>query len=161
LRKLLAEGTSGASRKPAQTGPRPQLGVDLDQLMQPRALVDRQRVQKPVFHAALGQTLHTADETLQRGDARRDDLLGPQALDAGLDQWQRSIVFQRQRHQLLAKGVRLWPAAVLETKLAAQLVEVLGRQQTAQRQAGWSRLQMAYLTVGDEEAWRLMREVPE
>jgi hypothetical protein len=35
--------------------------------------------------------------------------------------------------------VQLWPAAVLETKLAAQLVEVLGGQQTAQRQAGWSR----------------------
>src|SRR5919202_1505207 len=31
----------------------------------------------------------------------------------------------------------------------------------AQRQAGWSRLQMAYLTVGDEEARRLMQDVPE
>jgi hypothetical protein len=29
----------------------------------------------------------------------------------------------------------------------------------AQRQAGWSRLQMAYLTVGDEEARQLMREL--
>jgi integrase/recombinase XerD len=29
----------------------------------------------------------------------------------------------------------------------------------AQRQAGWSRLQMAYLTVGDEEARELMRQV--
>ena len=29
----------------------------------------------------------------------------------------------------------------------------------AQRQAGWSRLQMAYLTVGDEEARQLMRQV--
>jgi len=111
--------------QPAQTCPRPQLGVDLDQLIQPRALVNRQWVQKPVFHAALGQTLHTPDETLQRGHAGRDDLLGPQALDAGLDQWQRPIAFQRQWQQLLAKGVQLWPAAVLETKLAAQLVEVL------------------------------------
>jgi hypothetical protein len=31
----------------------------------------------------------------------------------------------------------------------------------AQRQAGWSRLQMAYLTVGDDEARRLMQEVAE
>ncbi|MDQ6675438.1 MAG: site-specific integrase [Chloroflexota bacterium] len=31
----------------------------------------------------------------------------------------------------------------------------------AQRQAGWSRLQMAYLTVGDEEARELMRQVAE
>src|SRR5258708_2450342 len=31
----------------------------------------------------------------------------------------------------------------------------------AQRQAGWSRLQMAYLTVGDEEARQLMRELTE
>jgi integrase len=31
----------------------------------------------------------------------------------------------------------------------------------AQRQAGWSRLQMAYLTVGDEEARKLMRELTE
>jgi len=31
----------------------------------------------------------------------------------------------------------------------------------AQRQAGWSRLQLAYLTLGDEEARQLMQEVPE
>jgi hypothetical protein len=29
----------------------------------------------------------------------------------------------------------------------------------AQRQAGWSRLQMAYLTVGDAEARELMRGI--
>jgi integrase len=29
----------------------------------------------------------------------------------------------------------------------------------AQRQAGWSRLQMAYLTIGDDEARQLMRQV--
>jgi hypothetical protein len=31
----------------------------------------------------------------------------------------------------------------------------------AQRQAGWSRLQMAYLTLGDDEARQLMRQVTE
>ncbi|MGI8912803.1 MAG: hypothetical protein ACR2JY_03250 [Chloroflexota bacterium] len=30
-----------------------------------------------------------------------------------------------------------------------------------QKQAGWSRLQMAYLTIGDEEARELMRGVTE
>jgi hypothetical protein len=29
----------------------------------------------------------------------------------------------------------------------------------AQRQAGWSRLQTAYLTIGEEEARQLMQEV--
>ena len=31
----------------------------------------------------------------------------------------------------------------------------------AQKQAGWSRLQMAYLTLGDDEARELMRRVRE
>jgi integrase len=31
----------------------------------------------------------------------------------------------------------------------------------AQRQAGWSRLQIAYLSIGDEEARELMRQVPD
>jgi hypothetical protein len=31
----------------------------------------------------------------------------------------------------------------------------------AQRQAGWSRLQMAYLSIGDEEARQLMRDLTE
>ena len=42
-----------------------------------------------------------------------------------------------------------------------QIVRTTRNLPLAQRQAGWSRLQMAYLTVGDEEAHRLMREVPE
>jgi hypothetical protein len=31
----------------------------------------------------------------------------------------------------------------------------------AQRQAGWSRLQMTYLTLGDDEARQLMSQVTE
>jgi hypothetical protein len=46
-----------------------------------------------VLQAALGQALYTPDETLQRGDTGRDDLLSPKSLDAGLDQRQRSIAF--------------------------------------------------------------------
>jgi integrase len=42
-----------------------------------------------------------------------------------------------------------------------QIVRTTRNLPLAQRQAGWSRLQMAYLTVGDEEARRLMQEVPE
>jgi len=42
-----------------------------------------------------------------------------------------------------------------------QIVRVTRSLPLAQRQAGWSRLQTAYLTVGDDEARRLMHEVPE
>ncbi len=42
-----------------------------------------------------------------------------------------------------------------------QIVRTTRNLPLAQRQAGWSRLQMAYLTVGDEEARQLMHDVPE
>jgi integrase len=42
-----------------------------------------------------------------------------------------------------------------------QIVRTTRNLPLAQRQAGWSRLQMAYLTVGDEEARVLMGQVPE
>jgi integrase len=42
-----------------------------------------------------------------------------------------------------------------------QIVRTTRNLPLAQRQAGWSRLQIAYLTVGDDEARRLMQEVPE
>ncbi len=42
-----------------------------------------------------------------------------------------------------------------------QIVRTTRNLPLAQRQAGWSRLQMDYLTVGDEEARLLMQEVPE
>jgi len=42
-----------------------------------------------------------------------------------------------------------------------QIVRTTRNLPLAQRQAGWSRLQMAYLTVGDEEARQLMEGVPE
>ena len=40
-----------------------------------------------------------------------------------------------------------------------QIVRTTHNLPLAQRQAGWTRLQMAYLTVGDEEARRLMQDV--
>jgi integrase len=40
-----------------------------------------------------------------------------------------------------------------------QIVRTTRNLPLAQRQAGWSRLQMAYLTIGDEEARQLMRQV--
>jgi len=42
-----------------------------------------------------------------------------------------------------------------------QIVRATRNLPLAQRQAGWSRLQMAYLTIGDEEARQLMQEVAE
>jgi integrase len=42
-----------------------------------------------------------------------------------------------------------------------QLVRQTRSLPLAQRQAGWARLQMAYLTIGDDEARELMRQVTE
>jgi integrase len=42
-----------------------------------------------------------------------------------------------------------------------QLVRQTRSLPLAQRQAGWARLQMAYLTIGDDEARELMRRVRE
>ena len=42
-----------------------------------------------------------------------------------------------------------------------QIVRTTRSLPLAQRQAGWSRLQMAYLTIGDEEARTLMLQVPD
>jgi len=42
-----------------------------------------------------------------------------------------------------------------------QSVRANKRLPVAQRQAGWARLQLGYLTVGDDEARKLMQEVPE
>src|SRR5262249_15972146 len=42
-----------------------------------------------------------------------------------------------------------------------QIVRATRNLPLAQRQAGWSRLQMAYLTIGDEEARTLMHQVPD
>jgi len=42
-----------------------------------------------------------------------------------------------------------------------QLVRQTKSLPLAQKQAGWSRLQMAYLTIGDDEARELMRQVIE
>ncbi len=44
---------------------------------------------------------------------------------------------------------------------ASQLVRQTKSLPLAQKQAGWSRLQMAYLTIGDHEACELMRGVTE
>jgi len=42
-----------------------------------------------------------------------------------------------------------------------QIVRTTRSLPLAQRQPGWSRLQMAYVTVGDEEARQLVQDVPE
>ena len=42
-----------------------------------------------------------------------------------------------------------------------QIVRATRNLPLAQRQAGWSRLQMAYLTIGDDEARLLMQELTE
>ena len=42
-----------------------------------------------------------------------------------------------------------------------QIVRTTRNLPLAQRQAGWSQLQLAYLSIGDDEARALMHQVPE
>jgi transposase len=66
------------------------------------------------------------------------------------------------RHGLL-RGSFIPPAPVHPHLLRHARVRQIVRQTKslplAQKQAGWSRLQMAYLTIGDDEARELMRRV--
>ncbi|MDQ6675437.1 MAG: hypothetical protein M3069_32705 [Chloroflexota bacterium] len=73
----------------------------------------------------LRQTLHRPNETLERLHTWRNDLLGSQPLNGGLDERQGAVAFERQREQLTSERVQLWPAAVLEAELATQFVQVL------------------------------------
>lgn len=55
----------------------------------------------------------------------------------------------------------LWATGARISEALALRPMDIRRDHVAQCQAGWSRLQMAYLTVGDEETRQLMQNVPE
>jgi hypothetical protein len=125
LAQALGRSDLRSFAEPTQAGARAQLRVDLEHAIQAQALLSTERLQQQALDAALGQVLHRPDEALQGGHAWRDDLLGPQAFNGCLDQWQRAITLERQRQELTPEHAQLWPAAVLEPELAPQLVEVL------------------------------------
>jgi hypothetical protein len=72
----------------------------------------------------------------------------------------RVLALRASRHGPVGQPVPAHPHLFRHARVR-QIVRTTRSLPLAQRQAGWSRLQMAYLTVGDEEARRLMQDVPE
>jgi integrase len=72
----------------------------------------------------------------------------------------RVLALRASHHGAVGEPAPAHPHLFRHTRVR-QIIRTTRNLPLAQRQAGWSRLQMAYLTVGDEEAHRLMQEVPE
>ncbi len=64
------------------------------------------------------------------------------------------------KHGLVGEPAPVHPHLFRHARVR-QIVRTTRNLPLAQRQAGWSRLQMAYLTLGDDEARQLMRTVEE
>jgi integrase len=72
----------------------------------------------------------------------------------------RVLALRASRHGAVGEPAPAHPHLFRHARVR-QIVRTTRNLPLAQRQAGWSRLQMAYLTVGDQEARRLMQQVPE
>jgi integrase len=72
----------------------------------------------------------------------------------------RVLALRASRHGAAGEPAPVHPHLFRHARVR-QIVRVTRSLPLAQRQAGWSRLQTAYLTVGDDEARRPMHEVPE
>ncbi len=72
----------------------------------------------------------------------------------------RVLALRASHHEAAGQPAPAHPHLVRHARVR-QIVRTTHNLPLAQRQAGWSRLQMAYLTIGDEEARRLMRTVEE
>jgi integrase len=72
----------------------------------------------------------------------------------------RVLALRASRHGRVGEAAPVHPHLFRHARVR-QIVRTTRNLPLAQRQAGWSRLQMAYLTVGDEEARQLMRELTE
>ncbi len=68
------------------------------------------------------------------------------------------LALRASQHGLVGEPAPVHPHLFRHARVR-QIVRQTKSLPLAQRQAGWSRLQMAYLTLGDEEARRLMREL--
>jgi integrase len=68
----------------------------------------------------------------------------------------RVLALRASRHGLAGEAAPVHPHLFRHARVR-QIVRSTRNLPLAQRQAGWSRLQMAYLTVGDDEARQLMR----
>lgn len=72
----------------------------------------------------------------------------------------RVLALRTSRHGAIGEPAPAHPHLFRHARVR-QIVRTTRNLPLAQRQAGWSRLQLAYLTVGDEEARQLMQNVPE
>ena len=70
----------------------------------------------------------------------------------------RVLALRASKHGLAGEAAPVHPHLFRHARVR-QIVRSTRNLPLAQRQAGWSRLQMAYLTIGDEEARQLMREL--
>jgi hypothetical protein len=70
----------------------------------------------------------------------------------------RVLALRASRHGLAGEPAPVHPHLFRHARVR-QIVRSTRNLPLAQRQAGWSRLQMAYLTIGDDEARQLMRQV--
>src|SRR6266567_7864188 len=72
----------------------------------------------------------------------------------------RVLALRASRHGRVGEPAPVHPHLFRHARVR-QIVRATRNLPLAQRQAGWSRLQMSYLTVGDEEARLLMQELTE
>jgi hypothetical protein len=70
----------------------------------------------------------------------------------------RLLALRASRHGAIGQPAPAHPHLFRHARVR-QIVRTTRNLPLAQRQAGWSRLQMAYVTVGDEAARQLMRQV--
>jgi integrase len=70
----------------------------------------------------------------------------------------RVLALRPSRHGLAGEPAPVHPHLLRHARVR-QIVRTTRSLPLAQRQAGWARLQMAYLTLGDDEARQMMRQV--
>jgi hypothetical protein len=70
----------------------------------------------------------------------------------------RVLALRASKHSRAGEPAPVHPCLFRHARVR-QIVRTTRNLPLAQRQAGWSRLQMKYLTIGDEEARRLMQQL--
>jgi integrase len=131
--------------------PRAELGLTGELLLwaKEQGLADNE----PLFFSRKGGT-DGSRRALQRGQAW---LIVKQASARA---YVEVLALRASKHGLAGEPAPVHPHLFRHARVR-QIVRTTRSLPLAQRQAGWSRLQMAYLTVCDEEARRLMQEVAE
>jgi integrase len=106
---------------------------------------------EPLFFSRKGG-VHGSRRGLQRGQAW---LIVKQASERANV---RVMALRASRHGQAGEPAPVHPHVFRHARVR-QILRSTRNLPLAQRQAGWSRLQMAYLTIGDDEARQLMRQI--